>query len=200
MNQRYILRGLAILSLACSVPQETPTDEVETEWPCDSGEEVPPPRDFSWTITLIDGDRDFDVDADGDGFLDVDGDTLESTIQAAPEGDWEFGWAQTALGAHGWFGEDCNGIDSIGYDICFEHPRNAQGDGTLTLTQTDIHSLHQGVNNSLIRIDFPESMTPPMTYLLTKTDGSDCYVVGDDVAYYASMSCTTYTGPIPPAM
>lgn len=120
----------------------------------------------------------FDGDGLPDGLGGVDADRLQLVIEDG-FGFYEFGYAQTAFGINGWFGEDC----MIG-EFC--HPSGPTG---LQLERVPTIAAIEPGQTMLLPVDYPESLTPPLTYYVREVATDRCWTWGDDVSYYAFLDC-----------
>jgi hypothetical protein len=102
-------------------------------------------------------------------------------------GSYELGMAETGAGSSGWYGESCipgdepRGYDDYGFDVC--HSLGSTG-GFITSVYPDITDV--GTNQTL----FDEIHEPDLTYFLGEVGTADCWVFGEDVAYYRDFNCT----------
>lgn len=101
-------------------------------------------------------------------------------------GAYEFGIAETGAGVDGWYGESCipgdepRGYDDYGYEVC--HSLSSSG-GFVTSVYPDIGDV--GTNQTL----FDQVFSPDLTYFLGASGSADCWVMGEDVAYYSDFGC-----------
>lgn len=96
---------------------------------------------------------------------------------------YTFGMAQTGT-ENGWFGEDCfEGTGS--FNLC--HPASTTG-----VTLTEVSAAGDVVEGSTTLFNSDDNAT--LTYVLTAAGSTDCWVWGDDVAYYESFGCTDISG------
>ena len=157
------------------------------------------PTDDDDTDTDID-DTDTDVeDTDDTDDTDTDPPALEFNVElvdGTPDqmivtvtngtGAYDFGYAQTAV-QNGWFGEDCY-LGTGSFQLCHEV--------TDTLTLSMVATPEEVVEDStmLLSVDTPASDTPALTYYMS--DGTTCWVWGDDITYYGPLNCDEYVAPM----
>ncbi len=152
----------------------------EADTDTDTDTDTDPVPELSVIVDWTD-DGEVPTDTDGDTFPDTGcGDTVTITI-TDPLGEtaWFFGMAETGSAA-GWFGEDCIGGDA-GFDLC-------HGIGISTtldeVTDCSVNSVVAGTSTL-----FDAAKDPHLTYYLEDSAGN-CFVFGDDTAYYGVQNCT----------
>lgn len=191
----FALLGGALLLAGCPGDDPTITDTPTETGDTDVGTPTPPPA-FAWHVTLTDGDQ----VADTAGVADADTvatDTENSIANYPDVVEWDFGVAQTAVGpTNGWYGEDCNGVVSNGQDIC----HTMAPDSTMTLTRVGTIGAIVAGSTTLINVDFPESGTPGMAYVIIGIGAADedleCFRMGNEASYFNGPGCVDYVDPM----
>ncbi len=170
---KLVLLGLPLVLFGCPSDDDdtdtdpaTETDTDDTDPPTDTDTDLPP---VEFVVELIDGTPDQMVITVVNG-----------------TGAYDFGYAQTAV-QNGWFGEDCY-LGTGGFQFCHEV--------TDTLTLDNVATPEEVVEDStmLLSVDTPAEDTPPLTYYVS--DGTTCWVWGDDISYYAPLNCEEYIAPM----
>lgn len=176
--------GMALTLFGCPGDEPTSTAPVDT---APTGEPTPTPApDPTFDVTLVDGPGADDGSNDGDQLI--------LTITNPPAGDWFFGYAQTQVGATGWFDESC----AADAPHCHAIPAAVDVGGTPTSTltldrvSTPTEIVDTGTAQTmLLPVDNPPSATPDNTFYIGDQAGTgNCMVFGHDVSYYASLGCT----------
>jgi hypothetical protein len=181
---KLVLLGLPLVLFGCpNDDDDTDTDIVDTDDTdvvdtddTDDTDTDPPAIEFA--VELIDGSPD----------------QLTITITNGV-GDYNFGYAQTeviAAGGDGWTGEDCYlGEPDTTFQFC--HPVGNTG-ATLNNVAT-IGEIVEG-QTMLLSVDTPAEDTPELTYYVETSDGTQCWVWGHDISYYAALNCEEYMAPM----
>ncbi len=134
-----------------------------------------------------DGDVDEGVDAPFEVTVRWDDDGATFTIVGAAA-RYELGMAETGVGEVGWFGESCipgdepYGYPDYGFDVC--HSLGASGGRLSHVDGVD------DVDDGATLMSDDIAAARDITYFLADPASSDCWVWGDQPAYYASFGCT----------